>query len=73
MTRDEAKLLMNGLYFIAWKDGSASLAAIGRLTDGTPWFAPTNWVSKAPDGIASIDWRTVESVRLIKTSVSKER
>lgn len=31
MTKDEAAEFKNGVYKIYWKDGSYSLAAIGRL------------------------------------------
>ena len=69
MTIKEAKQLNNGLYRIFWKDGGgSSLAAVGRLYDGTPWFAPTNWISPSPNGIASKQWRMVDRVESINAS-----
>lgn len=49
-----------GLYRLHWDGGGASLAAVGCLNDGTNWFAPINWVSEWPGGIASIAWELVE-------------
>ena len=65
MTLEEAKKHGNGLYRIYWKgDGGMSEAAVGRLHDGTPWFAPTNWTSKSQEGIASTSWRSVSHIEL---------
>jgi hypothetical protein len=63
MTIKEAKELNNGLYWIYWHDGSSSQAAVGRLHDGTPWFAPTNWIANHAGGIACIKWRMVKFTR----------
>ena len=52
MTDQEARKLENGLYRIHWKhDGGTSLAAVGRLYDGSVWFAPTNWTHSNESGI----------------------
>ena len=68
MTKDEAKKLKNGVYKIFWKyDGGSSLASVGRLHDGTPWFAPSNWVSANKEGIACTEWRMVEYIVLVTT------
>jgi hypothetical protein len=58
MTLKEAKKLDNGLYWIYWKDGSSSQASVGRLCNGTPWFAPTNWVA-----VPCTKWRMVKFTR----------
>jgi hypothetical protein len=65
MTIKDAKKLNNGLYRIFWKGGGPSLASIGRLHDGTPWFAPTNWVSEFAKGIACTNWRMINFVQLL--------
>lgn len=63
MTRDEAKKLKPGIYIIVWRaNDRPSYASIGQLHDGTPWFAPCNWASHDPEGIACIDWRMVDYV-----------
>lgn len=48
MTLKELRKVTSGLYKIEWKNsagGGTSLAAIGRCEDGSPWIAPTNWLS----------------------------
>jgi hypothetical protein len=60
MTLKEAKELPNGLYWIYWKDSSFSYAAVGRLRNGTPWFAPTNWLG---EGVPCTKWRMVKFAR----------
>lgn len=67
MTKTQARLLPNGLYRLFWKEGGFSLASVGRLNDGTPWFAPTNWVSKLSESIASTDWRRIDHVEQMRT------
>ena len=62
MTRREARALPNGLYRLTWKSGGFSVASVGRLEDGTPWFAPSNWTSARRAGIASTRWRLVRKV-----------
>lgn len=54
MSDDEARRLPNGLYRLHWAEGGHSLAAVGRLRDGTPWYAPTNWVT-----VPWMDWSLV--------------
>ena len=65
MTQNEAKKLNNGVYRLFWKEGDWSLAAVGRLYDGTVWFAPSNWVSKSVEGITCSEWQMVKSVQQI--------
>lgn len=62
MTQKEAKALPHGIYNLFWKTGGSSVAAVGMLYDGRRWFAPINWTSKEPDGIASTSWRLVNHV-----------
>lgn len=70
MTIEEARKLSNGLYRINWQKGHGwSYASVGRLCDGTPWFAPTNWVSDTPAGICCVKWDMVRSVKLIKRRI----
>lgn len=45
MKKHEANELDNGLYVLRWKDGSSSLAAVGRTSNGDAWMAPTNWLN----------------------------
>lgn len=48
-----------GLYRVFWKSGGSSLAAIGTLSNGDRWIAPTNWVT--PGTMASAgEWGDVE-------------
>ena len=69
MTRKEAKKLVNGVYRVFWKDGGASVAAIGRLYDGDVWMAPCNWTHPIPDGIASTShWTKADRVVLIEAA-----
>jgi hypothetical protein len=63
MTIEEAKKFGHGVFRIFWKSGGSSLAAVGSLHDGTPWFAPSNWTSEVAGGIASTDWRKVEDIQ----------
>jgi hypothetical protein len=64
MTREEAGRLAPGVYRIWWEEGGSSVASVGILHDGTPWFMPANWTG---DGKiqASTDWDDVERVELI--------
>lgn len=64
MTLKEAKKLKNGLYKIYWKDGGYSLASIGRLHNGKPWFAPDNWTAVNEWGIACTLWNKIKFVEL---------
>ena len=66
MTRDEAQRLGHGVFRLFWKDGGNSVAAVGSLHDGTPWFAPSNWTGKTSGGIASTDWRKVDHATFIQ-------
>lgn len=58
--------LKNGLYRLHWKDGRSSLAAVGRLHNGKPWFAPVNWVSASETGIASQRWELIDRAERIE-------
>lgn len=71
MTRDDARQLEHGIYRLFWKSGGSSLAAVGSLHDGTPWFAPTNWTSETAGGIASTDWRKVDAVEIINRKLDQ--
>lgn len=62
MTKEEAKKLSLGVYVIFWKSGGSSAASVGQLCDGTPWFAPSDWTHKTPEGIASTEWRLIGHV-----------
>lgn len=66
MTAKEARQLPNGLYILHWKAGGSSFASVGSLYDGAKWFAPTNWISVQPGGIASTEWCKVERATQIK-------
>lgn len=66
MTRQEARRLDHGVYCLFWKGGGSSVASVGSLHDGSRWFAPSNWTSAVPTGIASTDWRRVNHTVLIE-------
>lgn len=54
----------SGLYRVFWKSGGSSLAAIGILSNGDRWIAPTNWVTPgtmASDG----EWGDVKRLEPI--------
>lgn len=68
MNQQAAQQLKNGLYKLHWKEGGYSCAAVGRLHNGRVWFAPANWVSVAPMGIACTNWRLVLRVELVEES-----
>jgi hypothetical protein len=60
MTAEQARLLPLGLYVLRWTEGGTSLAAVGQLYDGARWYAPVNWTSRVPGGIACTNWSLVE-------------
>ena len=62
MKQSDARKLKNGIYVLHWKSGGASPASVGRLHDGSCWFAPTNWVSVSETGIACTKWQLVAFV-----------
>ncbi len=66
MRRSEADKLRHGVYRLFWKGGGSSVAAVGSLHDGAAWYAPSNWVSATPTGVASTVWNRVERVQLIE-------
>jgi hypothetical protein len=55
MTKIKANKLPLGLYKILWKEGGASLAAVGEDDHGNRWFAPSNWLH-----VPSFDWRIIK-------------
>ena len=60
MKREEVNKLGHGLFTIYWKSGGQSLAAVGSLHDGTPWFAATNWTAYTAAGVTSTAGHLVE-------------
>lgn len=56
-TNFNPKTLRHGLYRIYWKSGGSSIASIGSLSDGTRWYAPTNWIT-----VPSTDWKIVRRI-----------
>ena len=65
MKKRDVEKLPHGIYRIYWKDGGSSVAAVGSLSDGERWIAPTNWIN-VPDYGRGV-WRKVKSVHLIAT------
>lgn len=65
----EAKKLPLGLYRVTWKEsrgGGTSLASVGRTNNGTPWLAPTNWITVlTSDEKAASVWRDVEHMQIL--------
>lgn len=66
MNTQDVSQLKNGLYRLYWKDGRSSPAAVGRLHNGKPWFAPVNWVSASETQIASQRWELIERAERIE-------
>ncbi len=68
MTKAETREMKPGLYRIWWKDGGCSIAAVGVLSNGDKWLAPTNWVHPTEEqGV----WRMVRSaVQVYASEVS---
>ena len=63
MTQKQVQALSHGMYTIYWKEGGASLAAVGSLANGTRWMAPTNWVNWQMESNAMKScWRKVRTV-----------
>jgi hypothetical protein len=62
MTKKEVQKLDHGLYYLYWKSGGFSLAAVGSLHSGDRWYAATNWTNVSTTGIASTNWKMVEKV-----------
>jgi hypothetical protein len=62
--KDDVPKLSNGLYRLYWRNGGSSLAAVGRLRDGSVWHAPCNWT----DCNKSTDWSGVVRVEPIEES-----
>lgn len=65
MTTQESQQLPHGLYFLLWKSGGASMAAVGILHDGTRWYAPVNWTNESHEKVTSCNWAYVESAYLV--------
>lgn len=65
MTNAEARQLPLGIYRLEWCDGGESLVAVGKLHDGSNWFAPINWTSERREYVASTDWSYVAQAWLI--------
>lgn len=63
MKREKVQRLEHGLYKIRWKDGGYSLAAVGSLSNGQRWMAPTNWICIGEN----VSWKMVKKVKLIKS------
>jgi hypothetical protein len=65
MRMDEAKKLRRGVYFLRWQFGGGSHATVGSLHDGTPWFAPCDWMRATPADIACTAWKLVFRAELV--------
>lgn len=50
-----------GLYRLHWRAGGSDLAAVGRHSDGSRWFAPCDWVT----GVVSTEWHLVSRAERI--------
>lgn len=63
MTTKQVQQLNHGFYVIFWKKscgGGYSYAAVGSMSNGNRWMAPTNWVSGSTD--KKKHWRDVSRV-----------
>jgi hypothetical protein len=65
MTIRETQKLVLGLYWVNWKDGGQSLAAVGQTADGKRWLAPCNWLGYNLKTFRADLWRKVAYVELI--------
>lgn len=54
-----------GLYRVHWTTGNSSLAALGVLTNGARWLAPTNWVRPTEE----MPWDDIERLELIECRI----
>lgn len=65
----------NGLYFIYWKSGGGSIAAVGRTSSGGVWVAPVNWLKPLlPDSENYAQHiRGIERMELITTQDEARR
>lgn len=57
---EERRGMKHGIYYLHWKSGGKSIAAVGYDRSGNNWFAPCNWIS----GVWK-DWSSVESAELL--------
>jgi len=63
VTTAEASKLQPGLYRLYWANSDrVSTAAVGLLSDGTRWFAPTDRVASVEARAASSDWGKISYV-----------
>ena len=53
------------IYRVNWKEGGHSVAAIGYKSDGTRWFAPTNWLLQTQVALLEDHLEDIESLELI--------
>jgi hypothetical protein len=65
MRMDEANKLKCGVYYLHWEGGGGSQATVGILRDGSRWFAPCDWISQTPAGIACTAWNLVSRAELV--------
>lgn len=61
MSEAELQSCPLGLYKVWWKSGGSSLAAIGMMSDGKRWIAPTNWVS--PGKATTKGWGGIKRIK----------
>ncbi|KFL31720.1 hypothetical protein JP75_06505 [Devosia riboflavina] len=54
-----------GLYRVHWKSGGTSLAAIGMMSDGNRWIAPTNWLRPCEMPSAG-EWAEIDRIEKIE-------
>jgi hypothetical protein len=60
----DPRVAAHGLYRIHWKSGGTSLAAIGSMSNGNRWIAPTNWLAPSTDPSSS-SWAEIERLERI--------
>ena len=67
MKKKEVNKLKSGVYWLYWKEGGRSLAAVGITSKGNRWMAPTNWTTVSTE---RKHWKAVETVKsLIKADL----
>ena len=64
--------LNDGLYFIYWRCGGGSVAALGRTNKGEVWIAPTNWLAPVVQGQTEFNNLLSDAERIELITTQKE-
>ena len=71
--------LKPGIYRVFWRDGGASIAAVGVGSNGDNWIAPTNWIEPVTSKLANHpehpehwSWKTVKRVEFVTNDAGED-